>query len=84
MDRAALRAELGAGAIVARQPAGQAVETGEEYPLGDIGLVQLVANLALEFGKAPQADLTTVPAQWYLLTTTDWTAAQTVAWYRRR
>ncbi len=27
---------------------------------------------------------TTVPAQWYLLTATDWTAAQTVAWYRRR
>lgn len=26
----------------------------------------------------------TVPAQWYLLTTTDWTAAQAVAWYRRR
>ncbi len=28
--------------------------------------------------------LKTVPPQWYLLTTTDWTAAQTVAWYRRR
>ncbi len=26
----------------------------------------------------------TVPPQWYLLTTTDWTAAQVVAWYRRR
>lgn len=26
----------------------------------------------------------TVPSQWYLLTTTDWTAAQAVAWYRRR
>jgi hypothetical protein len=28
--------------------------------------------------------LKTVPPQWYLLTTTEWTAAQTVAWYRRR
>lgn len=28
--------------------------------------------------------LKTVPPQWYLLTTTDWTATQVVAWYRRR
>jgi hypothetical protein len=28
--------------------------------------------------------LKTMPPQWYLLTTTAWTAAQTVAWYRRR
>jgi len=42
---------------MALQPATQAVEAGEEDALGDVGLVELVADLPLQFGGDDVADV---------------------------
>src|SRR5687767_309021 len=40
--------------VVSPQPAAQAIETGKENALGDVGLVELVADLPLRLGRNDQ------------------------------
>jgi len=39
------------GTVMPSEPSAQAVQTGKKHPFGDIGLVQLVADLPFEFRR---------------------------------